>query len=101
MWSCDLYICPNSGRILVVSDHDDKALCHCGKPNPLATAYVREREVIEGNLVAHVVAFLKSATPEQYERQIESDKRHLEDLRRHTEWSQLPLPWKSHSPEMN
>jgi hypothetical protein len=72
---CEFYSCPNSGRILCVTNHDNKALCHCGKANPNATPYVREREVIEGNLVVHFVAFLRSATLEQYERQVAADKR--------------------------
>jgi len=30
----DFHRCPNTGRVIHSSKHDDKAFCRCGRPNP-------------------------------------------------------------------
>ncbi len=49
--------CPNTDDILVATASDDKALCNCGRPNPLLP---REQPGV------HVKKFLKSATVDEF-----------------------------------
>lgn len=73
------YYCPNTGRIIGTSD--DKAICHCGRPNPEVPAGVRPLERVDGAMNLHVAAYLEEATWEEYLDQVAKDKEGLKEKR--------------------
>ena len=58
------YRCPHTNRVLAGSPGDDKVLCGCQRPNPVAP---REAPGV------HVKAYLKPATIDEYLRQRATD----------------------------
>ena len=55
------YRCPNNGRILEGYPGDDKVICNCGQPNPVAPS-----ETVHNGLVHHRKASLPTSTLDAY-----------------------------------
>jgi hypothetical protein len=79
---CELYFCPNSGRVLEGVEGDDKVLCGCGKTNPVVLARSPQvNEVSPGGGTHHVRRFLAVATVMDWNTQ-RMDERRTADQRR-------------------
>jgi len=65
--SIGLHRCPNNGKIIESQGHDDKALCGCGRPNPLVPSECPG---------VHVKRFLLNATVDEYIWQEERRRAH-------------------------
>jgi hypothetical protein len=59
--NADFWICPNNNQVIIGMKHDDKVLCGCRTPNPSCLTEAPGH---------HVKRFLKSATVDDYEKQI-------------------------------
>ena len=69
----EFWRCPNNGRILMPgSEHDDKVLCGCGRPQPATYGGPHHSRFTEPR-GTHVKKFLKRATPADYLKQEEAN----------------------------
>lgn len=71
--TCDLYWCPNSGRVIDTGRGDDKVLCPCGSPNKNSAW-----EVKHGITGLHLCVNLRRATEEDFWRQKQIDLAQME-----------------------
>jgi hypothetical protein len=60
--------CPNSSRVLMGSNGDDKVMCNCGRTNPRLTAITPMSNEVDpvGGHAHHVKRLLVSATVDEY-----------------------------------
>lgn len=70
-WSLgnDFWRCPFTGRVLCASEHDNKALCPCGRTNPELLKLSPQSDETGGVVRGashHHKRFLKSATVEEF-----------------------------------
>jgi len=70
---CDFHKCPYTERVIDSPKHDDKVLCGCRKTNPRVHA-VGHSEAVSASSVHHIKRYLNTATAEEFEKQMESDK---------------------------
>lgn len=62
------YRCPNSTRVLMGADGDDKVMCCCGRTNPRLLAINPMYSEVDphGGHAHHVKRFMASATVDEY-----------------------------------
>lgn len=60
--------CPNSTRVLMGADGDDKVMCCCGKTNPKVTAVNATHSEVDpvGGHAHHIKRFMAPATVDEY-----------------------------------